>query len=367
MSQTAVLVWLSASVSFSFGSIGSLGSTGSGSNGALPTFRADLDAFAQARLLRLEAPRENVASFRASAYAPDAVAQVESSLEEARNAAGSLEQSRALLALERAERLLRDHAELPQSAWLMAEILELSADVESTAPDGADAERALRERAAVLEGPRATPFSDREAGDVASELEPKPAATIALHLQGLEADDILEWDGIERQAAFSTAPGEHHARVARNGRLLWAGWTRVTADSGASVAQLRLPVPETVACSLDDVGQSRFVNGRALPAPHARCTSYVLARGRGAGGIEVAVCERDSCGPITIWDHARKSAHAVGPRDKKQIWPYAVAITAGALALTGVALWRAGVFDRPAASTKENWVYTGQSLNGFAF
>ena len=87
MSQTAVLVWLSASA-------------------ILPTFRADLDAFAHSRLLRLEAPRENAARFRegdrvtASAYAPDAVAQIEASLEEARNAAASLEQSRALAALE---------------------------------------------------------------------------------------------------------------------------------------------------------------------------------------------------------------------------------------------------------------------------
>ena len=361
MSQTAVLVWLSASLV-----TGASGASATPAASGLPTFRADLDAFAQARLLRLEAPRENVASFAASAYAPDVVAQVESSLEEARNAAGSLEQSRALLALERAEGLLREHAELPQSAWLMAEILELSADVERTAPDGADAEQALRQRAAVLEGPRAAPFSDREAG-VDAELDPKAPASISAHVQGLEADDTLEWDGIEQHAPFSTVPGEHHARVARHGRLLWAGWTRVAAASGASDAQVRLPVPETIACSLDDVGQSQFVDGRALPAPHARCASYVLARPRSAGGVEIAVCERDSCGPITIWERAGKSAPAQARADKRQLWPYAVVITAGALALTGVALWRAGVFDRPAASTKENWVYTGQSLTSFAF
>ena len=89
MSQTAVLVWLSAA-------------------SVLPTFRADLDGFAQSRFVRLEAPRQNAAPYqlRASAYAPDAVAQVESSLEEARNSAASLEQSRALSALERADHLL---------------------------------------------------------------------------------------------------------------------------------------------------------------------------------------------------------------------------------------------------------------------
>src|SRR5580704_15163913 len=72
MSQTAVLVWLSASA-------------------ISPGFRADLDGFAQSRLLRLEAPRENAASFAAPAYAPDVVAQIEVLLEEARNATASLE------------------------------------------------------------------------------------------------------------------------------------------------------------------------------------------------------------------------------------------------------------------------------------
>ncbi|MES1175366.1 MAG: hypothetical protein ABUL62_13680 [Myxococcales bacterium] len=350
MSQTAVLVWLSAS-SLSFGVSGEAGA---------PTFRADLDAFAQARLLRLEAPRENAASFRSSAYAPDAVAQLESSLEEARNAAGALEQSRALTALERAEHLLRDHAELPQSSWLMAEILELSADVESTAPDGADAERALRKRAAALEGPRATPFSDRATTESEVEVE----APIPIEIQGLESNDTLEWDGRQCPASFSTAPGEHHARVARNGRLMWAGWTRVAANAPArpNPTQLRLPVPETVACSPDDIGQGRFVASRAIPAPHARCDSYVLARPRPMGGIEVAVCERESCGPIVIWEHSRAGTKpgATGA-DKKHIWPYAVAITAGVLAVTGVVLWRAGVFDRPEATTHEAWVYSPPS------
>jgi hypothetical protein len=304
-------------------------------------------------LFRLEAPRENAVAFagRASAYAPDAVAQLESSLEEARNAAGALEQSRALAALERAEHVLRDHAELPQSSWLMAEILELSADVESTAPDGADAERALRKRAATLEGPRAAPFSDRAMP--ATELEVEPP--ISLEIQGLEPGDTLEWDGMQSATSFRTAPGEHHARVARNGRLLWAGWTRVAA--GTAAVQLRLPVPGTVPCSLDDIGQGRFVGGRALPAPHARCDSYVLARPHPTGGIEAAVCERESCGAVVIWEHPITPTKQPATVDKKHVWPYAVAITVGVLAVTGIVLWRTGAFDRPEASMNEAWVY----------
>jgi hypothetical protein len=336
MSQTAVLVWLSAA-------------------SALPTFHADLNAFAQSRLLRFEAPRENAAAFRASAYAPDVVAQLESSLEEARNATASLEQSQALAALERADHLLRDHAELPQSAWLMAEVFELSADVENTAPDGADAATALRQRAAALEGPRAAPFSDRAPGS-----EPGSAPGQLIAINGLEPDDTLEWDGIEAASPVTTAPGEHHARVLRGGRLLWAGWTKV----GTVDTQVRLPVPETVACSPDDIGRGHFAGGRAVAAPHARCDSYVLARARSGGGIEAALCERDSCGQLVIWEHP-SNAGAVHDTPKK-IWPYAAALSASALAITGLVLWRAGVFDRPDATTTSVWVANPKQM-GLSF
>jgi len=330
MSQTAVLVWLSATT-------------------ALPTFRADLDAFAHSRLLRLEAPRENAAPFRASAYAPDAVAQIESSLEEARNAAAALEQSQALGALERAERVLREHPELPQSAWLMAEILQQSAELENTAPDGADAAATLRKRAAALEGPRAAPFSDR-----APERETEVAAAQSVSVEGLEPDDALSWDGVQTRATVTTTAGEHHARVARGGRLLWAGWLHVS----TAQASVRLPVPETVACSLDDIGRSHFAAGRAVPAPNARCESYVLARAR-ANGIEASLCERERCGNVVIWQHPQESA-APAASTKKTFWPYAIAASAGALAITGIALWRAGVFDHPEPTSHEVWVFNGQ-------
>ena len=339
MSQTAVLVWLSAT-------------------SLLPTFRADLDAFAHSRLLRLEAPRENAAPFHASAYAPDAVAQLESTLEEARNAAASLEQSRALAALERAEHVLREHPELPQSAWMMAEILEQSAELAGMAPDGAEAASALRKRATALEGPRATPFSDR-----ATERDPEHGSTQHLAIEGLEPGDALEWDGVATDdSALVTAAGAHHARVTRNGRLMWAGWLEI-AEGKPSV---RLPVPETVACSSDDIGRGYFSGGRAIAAAHARCDSYVLARARSGGGIEAASCERDRCGKVVIWESASERTE-LAPTKKKTIWPYAVAASVGALAVTSIALWRAGVFDRAEPTSREVWVWSGQKQMALGF
>jgi len=331
MSQTAVLVWLSAAT-------------------VLPTFRADLDAFAQSRLLRLEAPRENAAAFRSSAYAPDVVAQVEASLEEARNASASLEQSRALAALERADHLLREHPELPQSAWLMAERLDLAADVESSAPDGAETALGLRKRAAALEGARAPLFSDHAANEAID--APAPHALV---LEGVEPSDTLEWDGVQSRPEFETAEGEHHARITRSGHLMWAGWVHVAIDE----TRVRLPVPETVACSADDVNAAHFEGGRVIAPPHARCESYVVARARATGGIEAAQCERSACGPIVIWEqahpaHAVRAEHSGWPR-----WATYTALSAGAAVIAGVVLWRAGVFDRDTRTTT-SWVYQGQ-------
>jgi len=337
MSQTAVLVWLSAS-------------------SLLPTFRADLDRFAHSRLLRFEAPHENAAPFRASAYAPDAVAQLEALLEEARNAAASLEQSRALAALQRADHLLRDHPELPQSAWLMAEILELSAEVESTAPDATDAKSALRQRATALAGPRAAPFSDQ-----APEAEPAREALRPVSVDGVEPGDTLEWDGVAAATSVVTTTGEHHARVARNGRLLWAGWAQLAATE----TRLRLPVPETVPCSTDDIGEGHFQAGLAVAAPHARCTSYVLARVHPGGGIDAALCERDACDQVQLWAPAQPQPTLSD--GKQKLWPYWVAASAGALAITGIVLWRSGAFDRPAPATSESWVFHGQQQLGLRF
>jgi hypothetical protein len=339
MSQTAVLVWLSAA-------------------SALPTFRADLDAFAHSRLLRLEAPRENAAPFRiaTSAYAPDAVAQIESSLEQARNAAASLEQSRALAALERAELVLREHPELPQSAWLMAEILEQLAELESTAPDGAQAADALRVRACALQGPRAAPFSDRE-----TERELETLGTQQVSVEGLEPRDALEWDGVRSEGTLVSPPGEHHARVSRGKRLLWAGWTQLEAGE----TRVRLPVPETVACSADDVGAGYFAAGQAVPAAHARCQSYVLARAS-ESGIEAALCERERCGKVVSWARAHDGVARRAP-SKTTLWPYAIAASAGAIVITGVVLWQTGVFDRPQPTTREVWVFNGPQQMGLSF
>jgi hypothetical protein len=131
---------------------------------------------------------------------------------------------------------------------------------------------------------------------------------------------------------------------------MWAGWSKL----GAQDAQLALPVPETTPCSADDVGGGYFVAGHAVAAAHARCESYVLARPRAAGGIEAALCEREQCGSVVIW--ARATTPTPVQEAPKKVWPYVVAISGAALAVTGLILWRVGAFDRPSAGTTSVWV-----------
>jgi len=301
--------------------------------------------------VRLEAPRENAPSFHNAAYAPDAVAEVESLLEEARSATASLEPGRALDALERSAALIHAHPELPQAAWLLAEELELRADIEGSAPEGAGSARTLRERAAALEGARATPFSDR-----ATNVELPSPPTHTLTPEGLEANDLLEWDGVSSMSPLESAAGEHHARVLRAGRLLWAGWVNVRDGE----TRVHLSVPESPPCSPDDLGAPRLAGGRAFPGRGTRCESYVLASARSGGGIEAALCERDVCGNVVIFQHG---AHAPRAAVSERNWPrwatYSLVAAGGVLA-TGVVLWRAGVFDRKDPGTSVSLTYMGQ-------
>jgi hypothetical protein len=219
----------------------------------------------------------------------------------------------------------------------------------------------LRKRAAALEGMRATPFTDHAAGPELAAPSPE-----ALSADGPEPGDALEWDGIRAPTTeLSTSVGEHHARVSRNGRLLWAGWLTIAEHQ----LRVRLPVPETPACSLDDIGAGHFEGVRAVAAPHARCESYVLARASAGGGIDAALCERAVCGNALVFRHGLAGAvPSVVVEHGWPRWATYTAVAAAGVVATGIVLWRAGAFDRPGAHTTEVVTYMGQEKPmGFRF
>jgi hypothetical protein len=91
--------------------------------GSPDAYEAELEAWARARLVQIQTPEAS--SARARGYSAAIAAQIEQRLEAARLSLAVLDDDAARARLVEAERLLREHPELPQAAWLMAERWEL--------------------------------------------------------------------------------------------------------------------------------------------------------------------------------------------------------------------------------------------------
>jgi hypothetical protein len=298
----------------------------------------DLEAWAQARLVEIRAPETDLPADRAP---PKELAlRVEDRLEAARLLSATLDEQGARVRLGEAEQLLRDHPELPQAPWLMAERLML----EAALPGGAERAAELRQAAALLEGERAPVYAT---GTIA---EPPPVRgpMVERLVVGLSPRDRLAWNAQDSALRLTIAPGEHHARVTRRGRTIWAGWVEVAPD----VRRISLPVPQPVACSFDDLGATRIVGDRVIAEPPTRCERWAVARPAAGGGVEVASCERARCGPLLAWSRGYGAIYEGPPQPPPATgFPTWAALTlagAGAVAVAGIVAWRAGVFDEPA-------------------
>ena len=258
------------------------------------------------------------------------------------------EPGEATSALSAAESLLRAHAELPESAWLMAEILR--ARVALRVLEGADAAAAER-HASALEGLREAPYDPgarepKDAGGSRSDAGSFAAdAEEPLHFGAegpLPTDDVYV-DGIRGPRA--TVPGgEHHYRVVRGDRLAWAGWVDI-----AGAAQIRFP--GTSPCSASDLGAVDDSSGRIILRHRVSCPEWAAARTPGDDRIEVARCHGSSCGTFLPWKREwgatfELPVHRPWPEPKSNHWIFWAAASIAAAATTGIVLWQTGVFDR---------------------
>lgn len=273
------------------------------------------------------------------------VRRIEAELDKARTAAASLDEKHALEILADVENELRAHPELPQAAWLMAERHRVAARVGELA----SSERAsLVARAEALEGPRAL--------ELGAALE--PAAELVqtrVSVEGLTARDRLELDGALVSSEPTLVPGEHHVRVLRGERLMYAGW--VTVEPSATT--LALPVIPVAACSNEDVGGVRVEGGRAFPEPGTVCPRWAVAE-RAPNGLRIAECFGDRCGPFAFYSARERSALAAQPaRDASPDLVWKLALGGAAVVATTLAiLWQTGAFE-PAPPRETRWVYGG--------
>ncbi|MBK8997304.1 MAG: hypothetical protein IPM35_16360 [Myxococcales bacterium] len=316
MSKALVLIWL-------------------GTSAAQANHEPELDSWARARWVELEPPATDAPT---GLPYDDALAQrLEELLDQARLAASSLDDATASERLRAIEQSLREHPALPQAAWLLAEALQIEASIAGrTAPDDRPQ---LLARARALEGQRATAFGEP------AEARAPSASLLSVSLS-TRASDQIYFDGNRVGRRFELLRGEHHVRVVRRGRVVWAGWVPVE-KAGA----LALPLPAPVACSLDDLGDVRVSGGKVAVPAHVGCARWAVARPAASGGIEIASCRGSWCGPLMPWRRHDGAIYSGPPQPPPEpgfpAWASWALVGVGAAVLTTGVLWQAGAFDEP--------------------
>ncbi|MDP9000174.1 MAG: hypothetical protein M3O46_08700 [Myxococcota bacterium] len=247
-----------------------------------------LTNWSRARGTRLRPPEEVT---RALPVDPNVADNIENLLERARDGIVARDAGDSERALSSAESMLRAHPELPQAAWLMAEVERARAarwrHLEPA--DLAAAEDAWL-RAEALDGGRAPGVGEdgslRHPSTAVVSLDPLPEG-VAPWLDGrLVRSDMVHADS-----------GTHVLVLMWKIAPIWAAWIdvppgRSTVHAGAvAVAE----------CSAVDVAGAR-VTPDGIHARHVRCPRWVAAtKGAEPGSVDVATCQTDRCGPLFEW------------------------------------------------------------------
>jgi hypothetical protein len=225
----------------------------------------------------------------------------------------------------------------------MAEALQIEASV--AARSSAEERERLLARAAALEGKRAAAF-----GETLTAL-PASSAPLELSFSAARSSDQIHFDGELVGRRFETVVGEHHVRIVRRQRVVWAGWV-----SAQKSGELALPLPTPVLCSLDDL-EGVSVRARQVSVPaKVGCPRWAVARPSAAGGVEIAACHGAECGPLMQWKSHYGAVYSGPPQPAPEpgfpAWATWALVGAGAAVLTTGVLWQAGAFDEPAPGDK---------------
>jgi hypothetical protein len=327
-----------------------------GTAASLKAHEPDLEGWAQSRERRIEEPLSEPEL--PPARHDDALAEhIEALLAEARTQAYSSDTAGAEAALDSAEKLVQTSSELPESAWLMAEILNERASV--VGARDASLATDLERRADLLAGRRAAPFvaaapvaplakGARKSATLTDASAPLAApASPSVTLDGPLLTDDVAVDGVEVLPPRTIPDGAHHVRVLRGGRLAWAGWLTVAGtDVNLAVAQ---PLP----CSTTDLSPAVLGGERRS----VLCDDYAMAREVGSERIEVALCHQASCGPFLPWSRGWGASFEgpMHPPPKPHSTSAWVLWTAGGVAaviIGGFVLAEEGAFERRGPTQK---------------
>jgi hypothetical protein len=312
---------------------------------------AALNAWAASHGVTLQAPRTE-ADDRGEA-ASEVAERCDHALDEARDQVTAGDDSTARLTLARVEQTLRQHPELLQASWLMAERYRLEAQIAERASEGGATWQA---RADVLEGPRAAPFGEKRPA-----LAPAVELPITIAVRGARQHENY-WDGSKAGDQFSTAAGEHHLVVLRGKRVAWSGWVSVLVAGTVDIW-----VPDAPACSAADLGGAAFVDETQVRVPKGvRCGAWAVASlGTQHGTVRAALCHLDACdaASTSAYDIFESKASSKEKPPAKGTFPAWATWTLAGVGLAGattIILWQAGVFDR--ATPAQKVIYDGSHL-----
>ena len=231
-----------------------------------------LQRWASARGLRLVEPAEG--GSQALVVDPTLGKKVEEDLRAARELLARQDADGTERLLARAEAVLRAHPELPQAAWLLAEVERGWADrFAQLAPVDLPRAELYWRTANALDGGRAPGIGEPSAA-------PNAPSSFTLDVAG-HADEVF-MDGRPIAAGASSAvPGLHQIVAMSGGNVLFAQWAGI-APGGTVHVVLPAPAP----CS-----QADFAQGM----PGAFCASWIRVR-REQRGFVVQSCDHATCG-----------------------------------------------------------------------
>ncbi len=276
--------------------------------------------------------------------------RAERELERAREAISATDADAAERALARVETLLREHPELPQAAWLRAEVERTwSARWLRVEPRDDLRARIAWENANALDGGRVpgvgeTSFPSRPLVKATIIVQGEPDPGLSLRLDGVPLGRG-EKDARGTVYRVEIAPAEHQLVATHDSQVVFASWVAIAGQEPTT----RVALGEAGGCGRDRFADVHRRDGR-VHASGVACPRWIAAApGDKRGSVLVARCERDRCGPLLEWRVERLPTYGPPqPHGKLAGWPSWATWTLagiGAATATTMALLATGVFE----------------------
>lgn len=319
-----------------------------------------LAAWARARGVHLSPITEPAQ--RPFAVDPTMADRVEEELDRARDALAAADADATERALARAEGYLRAHPELPQAAWLLAEVQRTWASrwLRLEPRDEARAQAAWQ-NAEALAGARV-------AGVGEPSFAPRAPVSARIRLEGASPRARVRVDGLLARAVTTPTtsatdggvylverpPGEHQLTVVVDGEPTFAAWVSIP-ENAASEPAVAVRLPESSSCGASAFAGATQHEGR-VQVHGSTCPSWIAAVPTARpGAVLVARCERDACGPLLEWrvEHAPPGPpQRLAPSTTWPRWATWTLAGIGAVTATTVALVATGAFETRPVETR---------------